>query len=121
MGGFLYSRIPRAKFRSIYLGLLTLEVRRLIADVCMLHKLLQKKVGMNAALFFDLLPSRTRGGGTKISFSRPKTSSRRHSFTVRAGLAYLNLSKNVELPQSLPSLKHLVLKTLSEQGKYSPL
>lgn len=87
----------------------------------MVHKLLQRKVSMDVTQFYDILPSGTRGGGNKISFSRPKTSIRRHSFSVRAGLAYLKFSKNVVLPQSLPSLKNHVFKILTEQEKYCPL
>uniref|UniRef100_A0A7I4XUE6 Ovule protein n=1 Tax=Haemonchus contortus TaxID=6289 RepID=A0A7I4XUE6_HAECO len=46
---------------------------------------------------FKLMPSRTRGGSSKILLSQPKTTLRAKSFSFRAGSHYLILSKKVPI------------------------
>lgn len=45
MGGFLYSNIPNAGFRNIYLGLPALVLHRKVFDVCLVHKVCSNLVG----------------------------------------------------------------------------
>ncbi|EYC14355.1 hypothetical protein Y032_0041g488 [Ancylostoma ceylanicum] len=60
VGGFLYSRIPRASIRNKYLGLSSLEPRRRVFDVCLVHKILHSSVSEGPKNFFRMGRSRTR-------------------------------------------------------------
>ncbi|EYC17886.1 hypothetical protein Y032_0029g1937 [Ancylostoma ceylanicum] len=107
-----YSRIPSAKNRDKRFKLSSLESRREIFDVCMVHKLLDGMSGANVSLFFTLVQSLTRAGETKISYSRPKTAVRANFFTVRAGSTYIRLKKTTTLTRSLASFKRKMTKLI---------
>ncbi|XGW32188.1 hypothetical protein V3C99_010399 [Haemonchus contortus] len=111
LGGFLYSRIPKAAIRNQYLGLTSLETRRRVFDLCMVHRLVHDTCGHGSNVF-KLTHSRTRGGCMKISLARPKTNLRASSFTFRAGSDYLRVVKNIPVSPSLAQFKRQVVKLL---------
>ena len=114
IGGFLYSRIPKAVFRNRYLELSTLASRRKVFDVCMAHKLAYGPT-FAANRFFKILNSRTRGGPSKIFLTRPQSKIRAISFPFRAASSYLKVTRNM---QSIPSLGHLRRRVSAMVIKY---
>ena len=106
-----YNKIPNANNRNKCLSLDSLEARRKVFDVLMVKKILSGKVSIKTTDFFMLAPSITRGGAYKITFSKPKTSIRANHFTIRAGMAFVNLSKTI-LTSSDKSFKNSIKKKL---------
>ncbi|EYB86771.1 hypothetical protein Y032_0273g977 [Ancylostoma ceylanicum] len=108
IGGFLYSKIPRATIRNAYFGLPSLESRRRLFDVCMVHKLLHSPASWQSSTFFKLIPSRTRGGCHKPSYMRARTKLRNNVFAIRAVAAYLKLTKDVVISPSFSRFKRIM-------------
>ena len=112
-GGFLYSRIPSAKFRNSYYNLPSLESRRKVADVCMVFKMLCGMQRVELSKFYKVNSSITRGGAEKIFYVGPRTTTRLKSFTCRAGSSYLSLKLGLAAsPSSFPPFKRKVSKLL---------
>lgn len=104
VGGFFYSRIPRASIRNKYFNVFSLSSRRDLFDVCMVHKIILGEVKLDLRAF-RIVPSITRGGQNKIAFDRAKTSLRANFLVNRAGSMYLKLTKNAPFPISLGCFK----------------
>ncbi|EYC13222.1 hypothetical protein Y032_0044g1043 [Ancylostoma ceylanicum] len=103
--GYDYSKIPSPKDRNKSLLLPTLESRRKLFDVCMVHKIIKGVNGMHTRDFYTIVPSRTRGSSYKISYRKPQTRCRFTSFTARAGSLYVCLSKTVKTNCKTASFK----------------
>lgn len=105
---FLYSRVPKASIRNKYLGIPTLESRRKVFDVCLVHKLLNFTPASGPCKFFKTKKSLTRGEPKKLSLPRPRTRLRATSFTYRAGSLYLKIAKHIQSPVTPGQMKSRV-------------
>ena len=108
--GLNYSIIPEATIRNRQLKLFSLESRRKVFDMCMVHKLLNPSSMFGPKNFFKTTNSRTRGTAVKIFLARPKSSLRAKSFTYRAGSAYLQVQKSISAPLTLGKFKRRINK-----------
>ena len=113
LGGYTYCKIPSAEFRNKKLGLQSLEKRRNVFDLIMVHKIVHGNSGVETAKFYTFENSRTRGTRLKLRFTAPKFKTRAQFFTVRAGSKYLKITKNKSVPVSVKCMKKYLFETLN--------
>ena len=105
-----YRAIPSPEIRNQTLGLDSLKLRRDIADIKMVTKILSPNSLIDISQFFTLRPSRTRGQPFKISYSRARGRLRANFFTCRAGSKYLYYSKQKTIPKSSSAVNKFIKK-----------
>ena len=94
---------------------MTLEYRRCIADLCMVHKIAYNSNGYRRDQnFFKFAQSRTRGSSVKLLFPRSKTNVRKSFFTNRGGSQFLRITKklNISGPIKLNKFKNQISHNL---------
>lgn len=107
-----YSCVPNYAHRNKLLGLESLAFRRKFYDLIMVYKLIKGFTRMSSDRFFKLLPSVTRGGSIKLSYSRARTGTRCRFFANRAGSNFVRLIKTAVLPEKLSVFKISARKAL---------
>ena len=111
LGATSYRAVPSPSTRNELLGLDSLQLRRDIADLKMVNKLLSPKSLIDLSQFFTIRTSITRGQPQKLSYTRAKGRLRANFFTCRAGSKYLRYSKIKPIPKSSIALKNIIQKS----------
>ena len=87
-------------------GLITLELRRLHADLCLCYNILHGNLDTEIRTFFNIDSScKTRGHTWKIKISAPRLDSRNHYFSYRVINAWNALSQKTVDSNSIASFK----------------
>ena len=97
------------KMRIERLNLTTLELRRLIADLCLCYKIIHGHVELKADDFFELSPNcHTRGHNYKLTVKRSSLNVRRQFFSNRVVVPWNSLPPSIVNAPSVNSFKHLI-------------
>jgi len=93
------------KDRLSICGLLTLEKRRLLADLVLFYKILHRHILTDLTDSLKLVVGPTRGHPLKIVYNGARINSRLHFFTVRTTKIWNSLPENIACAPSVDSFR----------------
>ncbi|CAI9742693.1 Hypothetical predicted protein [Octopus vulgaris] len=112
-------RIPSIRHLPYYerltsLGMDTLKLRRLAADLADTHKIINHRTNNNSEHLFKLHPSNTRGHVYKVRKQHSSHDFRKHFFTLRVAEAWNKLPASVVSCRSTASFKTSMLPEIRQ-------
>ena len=93
------------KDRLAVCGLVTLERRRLLSDLILFYKIVNKLIDTDLINSLSLAPSTTRGHPFKVVYNGARINSRLHFFSIRTTKIWNSLPSNIACAQSVDSFR----------------
>jgi hypothetical protein len=105
-----YFDMPSYEERLTRLGLKPLEFRRLVADLVLFYKIVNKTVNLNLRSNFAWVRRRGRGSKFRLNFSQSFNSHRKHFFFQRTGRLFIKLPDDIQNAPTVGIFKNALFK-----------